>query len=327
MKTLYLIVPCYNEEDVLYKAASRLLAKLECLIRDEIVSEYSRILFVNDGSKDKTWEIISLLHTKNIMFSGISLSHNQGQQNALLAGMITADKYADIVISLDADLQDDINVIDRMLEEYNKGNDIVYGTKAPIKKEKFHRKFLAESFYKFVKYIGVNMIPHHSSCRLMSRRAIEALSEYGEVNLFLPALVQLLGFNSSIVHYEQNERFAGKTKYSIKKLFSLAMEAITSFSMKPIRMINLVGILFLFIFGGITIYDIFTAFAGKFEGWLLVLASVWAVGGTFLLAVGVVGEYVGKTYLETKQRPRYFISEVLLETNKDREKDQNENTI
>lgn len=326
MKTLYLIVPCYNEEDVLYEAASRLSAKLENLISDETVSKDSRILFVNDGSKDKTWDIITRLHSENKLFLGICLSHNSGQQNALLAGMMTAMKYTDIAISLDADLQDDINVIDKMLVEYNKGSDIVYGTKAPIKNEKFYRKFLAESFYRFIKILGVNMIPHHSSCRLMSRRAIEALSEYGEVNLFLPALVQQLGFNNSIVHYEQNERYAGKTKYSIKKLFSLAMEAITSFSMMPIRMINLVGILFLFIFGGITIYDIFIAFAGKFEGWLLVLASVWAVGGAFLLAVGVVGEYVWKTYLETKQRPRYFISEDLLETNNDREKDRNEKT-
>ncbi len=315
MKTLYLIIPCYNEEDVLYEAASRLLAKLEYLISDEKVSKDSRVLFVNDGSKDKTWEIIKGLHSKNKLFSAISLSHNKGQQNALLAGVLTAKAYADITISLDADLQDDINVVDKMLEEYNKGNDIVFGIKAPIKNEKLHRKFLAESFYRFVKFIGVDMIPHHSSCRLISRRAIEALSEYEEVNLFLPALVQMLGFNSSIVLYEQNERFAGKTKYSIKKLFSLAMEAITSFSMKPIRMINLVGIFFLFIFGGIAVYDIIIAFWGRFEGWLLALASVWAVAGAFLLAVGVVGEYVGKTYLETKQRPRYFVSEVLLETN------------
>jgi len=313
MKTLYLIVPCYNEEDVLYEAASRLLAKLENLINDKIVSKDSRVLFVNDGSKDKTWEIISQLHSENKLFSGISLSHNNGQQNALFAGVLTAKAYADITISLDADLQDDINVIDRMLEEYLKGNDIVYGTKAPIKNEKLHRKFLAESFYKFVKYIGVNMIPHHSSCRLMSSRAIEALSEYGEVNLFLPALVQLLGFNSSIVHYEQNERFAGKTKYSIKKLFSLATEAITSFSMKPLHMISSLGILFLLIFAGIAIYDIVIAAAGAFDGWLLVLASIWAVGGLILLSVGVMGEYVGKTYFEVKQRPRYFISETLVD--------------
>lgn len=314
MNVLYLIIPCYNEEEVLCEAANRLSAKLQSLISDEAASPDSRVLFVNDGSKDKTWEIISRLHSENKLFSGISLSHNQGQQNALLAGVVTAKAYADITISLDADLQDDINVIDLMLDEYRKGNDIVYGTKAPIKNEKPYRKLLAEGFYKFINIIGVNMISHHSSCRLMSRRAIEALSEYGEVNLFLPALVQLLGFKSSIVHYEQNERFAGKTKYSINKLFSLALEAITSFSMKPIRLINLAGIFFLFIFVGITLYDIVIAFSGEFDGWLLVLASVWAVGGAFLLAVGVVGEYVGKTYLETKQRPRYFISEVLLET-------------
>lgn len=316
MKTLYLIVPCYNEEDVLYEAASRLLTKLEHLINDEKVSKDSRVLFVNDGSKDKTWEIIKGLHSENKLFSGISLSHNKGQQNALLAGVLTAKAYADITISLDADLQDDINVVDKMLEEYYKGNDIVFGTKAPIKNEKFYRKFLAESFYTFVKYIGVNMIPHHSSCRLMSCRAVEALSEYGEVNLFLPALVQMLGFNNSIVHYEQNERFAGKTKYSIKKLFSLAMEAVISFSMKPLHIVSGLGILFLFFSAGAVVYDLVLNAAGKFEGWLLVLASVWAVGGFSLLAVGVIGEYAGKTNLEAKHRPRYFISETLTDPKK-----------
>lgn len=265
METLYLVIPCYNEEDVLYEAAGRLLTKVKSLIEKNAVSTDSRILFVDDGSRDKTWEIISRLHLENPFFSGICLSHNCGQQNALLAGMVTAEKYADITISLDADLQDDINVVDKMLDEYHKGNDIVYGVKAPIKNEKFYRKLLAESFYRFIKIIGLNMISHHSSCRLMSRRAIEALAEYGEVNLFLPALVPLLGFNSSIVQYKQNQRYAGKTKYSIKKLFSLAAEAITSFSVKPIHMIINIGMLFIFIFFGIFIYDILIAAAGRFE--------------------------------------------------------------
>jgi len=321
VETLYLIVPCYNEEEVLRETAVRTAEKLTALISSGMVSQKSRVFFVDDGSTDRTWEIISGICRDNVIYSGIRLSHNCGQQNALLAGLMQAREYADITVSVDADLQDDLDVIDMMLAERQNGSEIVYGVKAPIHNEKIHRRLLADGFYRFIQIIGVDMVSHHSSCRLMGSRAMDALSGYSEVNIFLPALVHLLGFSSSVVHYKQNERFAGKTKYSIKKLFLLAMEAITSFSLKPLRLINLAAMLCLLIFGGIAVYDIFTAFAGTFKGWLLVLASVWAVGGILLLSVGVAGEYVGKTYLEAKQRPRYFIAEELPDTNKYTEKE------
>lgn len=313
METLYLIIPCYNEEEVLRETAARTAAKLSALISGGTVSQQSRILFVDDGSADSTWDIIGGLYRENGLFAGIRLSHNCGQQNALFAGLSEARKFADITVSVDADLQDDLDVIDVMLRERQKGSEIVYGVKAPIRNEKLHRKLLADGFYRFIKFIGVDMVSHHSSCRLMGARAMEALCAHGEINLFLPALVPLLGYPNTVVHYGQNERFAGKTKYSIRKLFTLAMEAITSFSLKPLRIILLAGLAALLAAAGTAAYEAVMAATGRFNGWMLVFACVWAVAGMVLLSAGITGEYVGKAYVEAKQRPRYFVSESLLE--------------
>jgi polyisoprenyl-phosphate glycosyltransferase len=313
MMTLYLVIPCYNEAEVLHETAKRLLAKLNDLIKVNKISKSSRILFVNDGSKDNTWEIIKKLHTGNELFTGISLSHNKGQQNALLAGLLTAKDYADMIISVDADLQDDIDVIDMMINEYYLGNEIVYGVRSSRKSDSFLRRITAENFYRFMKILGIEVMFNNSSCRLMSNRAIEALSGYNEVNLFLPGLVPLLGFKNSIVRYERKERYAGKTKYSFRQLFSLAAEAITSFSLKPIRFIRTVGFLFFLISIGIVVYMLAQTTISSTETWLIVLSSIWAIGGIILISIGIVGEYVGKTYFEVKQRPRYIISEILLD--------------
>ena len=311
---LYLVIPCYNEEDVLPEAARRLESKIRVMVDKQIISEKSRILFVNDGSNDKTWTIIKRLHDENKLFLAISLAHNSGEQNAYLAGMMTAKKYADMALTMDADLQDDIDAIDKMVNEYYKGNDIVYGVRSSRNNESLFKRFSANVFYKIMKAMGTALIPNHSQYRLMSRRAMEALSGYREVNLFLPALIPLLGFQSSIVYHERTQRIAGKSKYSVGRLFSLAIQAVTSFSLKPIRFVSVAGIFFLLVAMGITSVAVIRASKGNVDGWLWVLASVWAVGGMVLIALGIIGEYVGKTYFETKQRPRYSISESMLDT-------------
>jgi len=312
-ETLYLVIPCFNEEDVLPETARRIDLKIRNLIEQGFVSNSSRVLFVNDGSTDKTWEIIKRLHDENMIFLAISLAHNSGEQNAYLAGMITAKEVADMVVTIDADLQDDIDAIDKMVDEYYKGNDIVYGVRASRKNESLFKRFSANAFYRIMKAMGTALIPNHSQYRLMSRRAVEALSGYGEVNLFLPALIPLLGFKNSIVYHERTQRIAGKSKYSVNRLFSLAVQAITSFSLKPIRIVSIAGILLLLIGIGVTSVAAVRAITGNVDGWLWVVASVWAMGGMVLIGLGIIGEYVGKTYFETKQRPRYSISESLLD--------------
>lgn len=313
-ETLYLVIPCFNEEDVLPESARRLDTKIKSLIERGLVSSRSKILFVNDGSTDKTWDIIKQLHSENKIFLAISLAHNSGEQNAYLAGMMTAKEAADVVITTDADLQDDIDAIDKMVDEYYKGNDIVYGVRASRKNESLFKRFSANTFYRIMKAMGTALIPNHSQYRLMSRRAMDALSGYGEVNLFLPALIPLLGFKNSIVYHERTQRVAGKSKYSVNRLFSLAVQAITSFSLKPIHFVSTAGILFLLVGVEIISVGIVRAITGNVDGWLWVLASVWAVGGMVLIAIGIIGEYVGKTYFETKQRPRYSVSESLIDT-------------
>ncbi|MEI6578518.1 MAG: glycosyltransferase family 2 protein [Eubacteriales bacterium] len=312
-ETLYLVIPCFNEEEVLPETSRRLDLKIRDMIEKKIISEKSKIFFVDDGSKDNTWEIIKQLHSENELFSGLTLAHNSGEQNAYIAGMMAVKDYADMVITMDADLQDDINAIDKMVNEYYAGNDIVYGVRSSRKKDSFFKKFTARAFYKVMKTLGTELIPDHSQYRLMSRRAIEALLGYSEVNLFLPALIPLLGFNNSIVYHERKERFAGESKYSFWKLLLIFNEAITSFSVKPIHFITGTGFLFLFVSLCISIYLLIRAIAGEAVGWILILASVWAVGGMILLAIGIVGEYIGKTYSEAKQRPRYIISESFLD--------------
>jgi len=315
-ETLYIVIPCFNEEDVLHETANRLDQKMKSMMEQGLIGESSKVVFVDDGSKDKTWEIIKQLHTENNLFSGFSLSHNVGQQKSLFAGMVTVKKYADMFVSMDADLQDDVNVMDEMVRAYYKGDDIVYGVRSSRKKDSFVRRFASENFYKFTKMMGIEIVPDHAHYRLMSRRAVEALSEYGEVNLFLPYLVPQLGFKNSIVYYERNKRFAGVTKYSLLKLFAMATDGITSFSTKPIEMISILVLgSYIAVIAGIIAIIVQKVENNVMPSWLIVFTSVWAIGAFQLLAVRVVGEYIGKTFKETKKRPRYIIAENLLSEN------------
>lgn len=315
---LYLVVPCYNEEEVLYETSYRLLEKLNKMIENNIVSENSKILFVNDGSKDKTWMIIKELHKTNNIFEGLNLSRNKGHQNALLAGLMEAKEHADMVISLDADLQDDINVIDKFVEEYYKGKDIVYGVRSSREKDTFFKKQSALAFYKLMNKMGGELVYNHADYRLMSKRVLEALSEYKEVNLFLRGIVPLIGYDYSIVEYERNERFAGESKYPLKKMLAFAMDGITSFSIKPIRLISILGFT-IFVMSFIAlIYSLIVKFLGKTEtGWTSLVISIWMIGGIQLLSLGVIGEYIGKIYSETKARPRYIIKDKLIDEDKE----------
>lgn len=318
MKILYLVVPCYNEEEVLQITAKRLLIKVNTMIENEIISKESKILFVNDGSKDNTWNIIEKLHDQNNIFSGINLSRNRGHQNALLAGLMTAKEVADVTISLDADLQDDVNVIDKFVEEYYNGNDIVYGVRSSRQTDTFFKRTTALTFYKLMNSLGVDMVYNHADYRLMSKRALEGLSKFGEVNLFLRGMVPLIGYKSSIVEYERRERFAGESKYPLKKMIAFALDGITSLSIKPIRLITTLGS-FIFFFSFIALaYTLIVKFFGKtVTGWTSLTLSIWLIGGIQLLSLGVIGEYIGKIYNETKQRPRFIISDKLLSIDKD----------
>ena len=305
---LYLVVPCYNEEEVLHETTKRLTEKLNTMIEKELVSKESRILYVDDGSRDKTWEIIEKLNAENPFVEGVKLAHNRGHQNALLAGLMTAKEYCDAAISLDADLQDDTDVIDQFVEEYNKGNDVVYGVRDSRKTDTFFKKFTAEGFYKVMKILGVDVVFNHADYRLMSKRALEALSEYKEVNLFLRGIVPLIGFKSSKVFYERHERFAGESKYPLKKMIAFATDGITSFSVKPLKLISNLGIIISFLSIIALIYALVSYLTGvAVPGWTAIIASIWLLGGIQLLCMGVVGTYVGKIYNEVKQRPRFLI--------------------
>lgn len=314
---LYLVIPCYNEEEVLHETAARLLEKLNNMITIELISTESKILFVNDGSKDKTWSIIENLHSKNNIFSGINLSRNRGHQNALLAGLMTAKEYSDMTISLDADLQDDINVIDKFVEAYYDGCDVVYGVRCSRQTDTFFKRTTALSFYKLMKTLGVNMIYNHADYRLMSKRALDGLSQYSEVNLFLRGMVPLIGYKYSIVEYERHERFAGESKYPLKKMLAFALDGITSLSIKPIRIITCLGFSIFFISVIALVYSLIVKFTGNtVTGWTSLTLSIWMLGGIQLLSLGVIGEYVGKIYSETKRRPRFIIADKLINNNK-----------
>ena len=309
---LYIVVPCYNEEEVLPETSKRLLAKLQSLTDAGLVSPASRILLVNDGSKDRTWELISGLHASDERFSGVCLSRNRGHQNALLAGLTYAAGKADVTISMDADLQDDIGAVDGMLEKYREGCDIVYGVRSARKTDTFFKKTTAQGFYKVMSAMGAETVYNHADYRLMSRRALEGLAQFGEVNLFLRGMVPMVGYKSDVVYYERGERFAGESKYPLKKMLAFAWEGITSLSAKPIKLIVGMGAFISALSCIAVLVLLILSIAGSGAGmgaWLL--ASVWLACGLVLLAVGVVGEYVGKNYLETKHRPRYIISEVL----------------
>jgi len=305
---LYVVIPCYNEEAVLLETAKRMKEKMYALIREGRISPYSKVVFVNDGSKDRTWEIIKTLYEHSTLFSGINLSRNRGHQNALMAGLMTVKEYADMVISMDADLQDDIDAIDKMIDKYLEGCDIVYGVRSKRETDTFFKRFTAETFYRLMNSLGVETVFNHADYRLMSKRALYALAEYKEVNLFLRGIVPMLGFKSDIVTYARSERFAGESKYPLKKMLAFAMEGITSLSVRPIRMITGLGIGIFLISIIMLIYSLVRFFFGQtIAGWASIAVSVWAIGGLLLLSVGIVGEYIGKIYLETKERPRYII--------------------
>lgn len=310
--TLYVVIPCYNEEEVVRETASRLLTKLTELQDKDMISSESKIMFVNDGSNDETWNMIKELHENNSVYTGISLSNNKGHQNALLAGLMTAMERADMVISMDADLQDDVCVINEMVQKYHEGCDIVYGVRKNRSKDSFFKRVTANMFYKIMNWFGAKTVSNHADYRLMSKRTLEALAGYKEVNLFLRGLVPTLGFKTDVVYYERAERFAGESKYSFGKMMSFAVNGITGFSVKPIRMITWLGFLVFLGSIAILIYSFIRHFIGEtIRGWTTLMVSIWAIGGLILLALGIVGEYVGKIYLETKGRPRYIIEENL----------------
>ena len=313
---LYMVLPCYNEEEVLHETAKRLKEKYQALMNADKISKKSRIVFVNDGSKDKTWSIIQELHETDKMFSGVNLSRNRGHQNALLAGLMTVKECADMVISMDADLQDDINVVDAMVEEYYKGNDVVYGARSKRETDTFFKRFTAESFYKLTNSLGGEVVFNHADCRLMSKRALEGLAKYKEVNLFLRGIVPMIGYPSSIVTYERNERFAGESKYPLKKMLSFAMEGITSLSVKPIRFVTIGGVFVSLISVCMMVYTLVRYFMGAtVPGWSSILISVWLIGGIQMIALGVIGEYIGKIYMETKERPRFIVERFINDEN------------
>ena len=309
---LNLVIPCYNEEEALPYTKKELDKKMKALIDDGLISKESKVVLVNDGSKDKTWDIITEFHNKDNMYVGINLSRNRGHQNALLAGLMYARDNADISISMDADLQDDINVIDDMIKKYNNGADIVYGVRNSRKKDTFFKKFTAEGFYRFMSIMGVEIVFNHADFRLMSKRALEALSNYKEVNLFLRGMVPQLGFKTDIAYYGRNERIAGSSKYPFKKMLSFAIDGITSFSIKPLRMIAFLGIIMCIISFAALIYTTILKISGKVISLeSFIMCSIWLVGGIQILCLGIIGEYIGKIYNETKARPRYIIESIL----------------
>ncbi len=311
---LIMVVPCYNEEPVLEETAKRLDEKYKALIDKHYITNDSKIMFVDDGSKDRTWEIITDLHNRNNVFSGLKLSRNRGHQNAVLAGLMTAKDEADVVISMDADLQDDINAIDGFLEEHAKGADVVYGVRASRETDTKFKRTTALMFYKLMNKLGVDSVYNHADYRLMSKRALNALAEYKEVNLFLRGMVPLIGYKSAQVTYDRSERFAGESKYPLKKMIAFALDGITSLSVKPIRLIFSTGLIIFILSLFVLLYTLVSYIAGKaVSGWTSTVASIWLLGGIQLLSIGIVGEYIGKIYNEAKQRPRFIIEEYLKE--------------
>lgn len=311
-EVLYLVIPCYNEEEVLPETTRRLTTKLEGLIQQGQIDPRSKIVYVNDGSKDGTWPLIARLHQENPLVNGINLSRNRGHQNALLAGLMTVKDQADMVISMDADLQDDIDAIDRFIAKYYDGCDVVYGVRSARQTDSWFKRTTAQGFYKLMKFFGVDIVYNHADYRLMSRRALNELEHYEEVNLFLRGLVPLIGFRSDVVPYERHERFAGESKYPLKKMISFALDGITSFSIKPIRFITGLGVCIFVISLLMLLYFLIVHWTGHtVAGWTSIMVSVWAIGGLQLLAIGIIGEYIGKTYMETKKRPRFIIEEYL----------------
>lgn len=312
MNLIWLVIPCYNEQEVLPETSRQLRDIMRGLMEQGKISEESRIAFVNDGSKDATWNIISQLHQEDSIFVGINLAHNRGHQNALLAGLMTAKEYADAAISLDADLQDDVGVIEQFIDKFAEGKDIVYGVRSTRQTDTVFKRGTAHAFYKLMKVMGADTLEDHADYRLMSKRALEGLAQFKEVNLFLRGLVPMIGYETDIVYYERHERFAGESKYPLKKMLSFAVDGITSCSVKPIRLITTLGMLLFSVSLVLLCYFLVVWFLGKtVAGWTTIVISVWGIGGLQLLALGVIGEYIGKIYMEVKERPRYIIESIL----------------
>jgi len=310
---LAIVVPCYNEHEVLPETAKRLAGILQHLASEQIIDAQSTLLLIDDGSSDNTWSLIEELHKENhLVFSGIKLSGNRGHQNALLCGLLAVKEHFDAAISIDADLQDDIDVIGKMVEKYQAGYEIVYGVRSNRAADSFFKRSTAHGFYRFMRFLGVDIVYNHADFRLMGRNALEALAEYGEVNLFLRGIIPMLGFKTSIEYYTRAERMAGTSKYPLKKMLKFALEGITSFSIKPLRLITLLGVL---IFAGsiaMIVYFFVRYFSGHtISGWASIACSLWGIGGLILFSIGIVGEYIGKIYLETKRRPRYHVERFL----------------
>ena len=322
MPKVYFVIPCYNEEEVLPETIKRLNAKLSSPIQDGKANEDSRMLFVDDGSKDKTWGIISAYSQENQYVGGVKLAHNRGHQNALLSGLMTAkEEGCDCVISLDADLQDDINVIDSFIDKYLEGCEVVYGVRNSRKKDTVFKRTTAQGYYKFMKMLGVDIVYNHADYRLLGSKALDALSEYREVNLFLRGIVPLIGYRSDYVFYERNERFAGESKYPLKKMIKFAVDGITSFSVKPLRIISNIGFFICFLSVAGLIYALVSLLMGSaVAGWASTIASIWFLGGLQMLCIGIVGTYVGKIYNEVKHRPRFRIEEKLINPTTEKKK-------
>ena len=310
--TLYIVLPCYCEEEVLPETAARLKEKLTRMIGGGLVSRGSKILFVDDGSSDRTWEIIEGLHSGDDIFSGVKLSRNGGHQNALLAGLMTALPNCDLTISIDADLQDDIECFDQFMQKYREGCEVVYGVRSDRKTDTVFKRQSAQAFYKVMAKLGVNIVYNHADYRLMSKRALAGLAAFREVNLFLRGIVPLIGYQSGVVEYARSERLAGKTKYPFKKMLAFAWNGVSSFSVRPIRFIAALGLLVFLVSLGLMVYALVRHLTGDtVPGWTMLMISIWMLGGMQLLALGVIGEYVGKIYSEVKARPKYLIETVL----------------
>ena len=310
--TLCIVIPCYNEEEILNDTIKKLLEKIKELIDNKIIKKDSFLLIVDDGSKDNTWNIIKENYKKNKIIKGIKLSSNRGHQNALYCGLMIAKEQADIIISIDADLQDDITIIDEMIHKYNDGNEIIYGVRKNRKKDSFFKKTTAQLFYKIMRFMGVEIIYNHANYRLTSKRVLDELENYKEVNLFLRGIFPLMGFKHTIVYYDRLERKAGKTKYSLKKMTNLAIDGITSFTIKPLKMIMSFGSLISLFSLLFLIYVIIGYYSGNtVSGWTTIIVLICFFSGIQILCLGIIGEYIGRIYMESKHRPRYIIEEEL----------------
>jgi polyisoprenyl-phosphate glycosyltransferase len=311
--TLGIVVPCYNEDKVLPETTKRLTAVIQDLINLNLVSKNSYILYVDDGSKDKTWELIQLLYSDNPFVSGLKLAQNAGHQKALLAGLMKAKETADCVISIDADLQDDLGVIAEFIDRFHKGYDVVYGVRNDRSSDTFFKRTTAQAYYKIMRSMGVNLVYNHADYRLMSKNVLDNLSSFKEYNLFLRGIIPLIGFKSTEVYYERHERFAGESKYPLHKMLAFAFDGITSFSVTPIRFVTYMGLSVSIISLLVWIYALLSKFFGAtISGWTSLILSVWFIGGIQLLSIGLIGEYIGKIYNEAKQRPKYIVEEHLL---------------